>query len=146
MDAGWTVTDAEMLATSELKPETSAIVIDMTPDRETVALFQLWAVSGCTAETWTPMMLHLRSLYWDEPPDKPIEEFKMTFERDPTQGMYVRSIMYVKDDWNRGGGGPSSGTLITSEVWEYLMQAAAKYQSWHERGVTGEAPGESGLL
>ena len=90
MDAGWTVTDAEMLATSELKPETSAIVIDMTPDRETVALFQLWAVSGCTAETWTPMMLHLRSLYWDEPPDKPIEEFKMTFERDPTQGMYVR--------------------------------------------------------
>lgn len=123
MYQGWTATDAELLSAWELEPDTSAIVIDMTPARETVALFQLWAVSGYTDETWTPMMLHLRSLYWDEPPDKPIEEFKMTFVRDAAKGMYVRSIMYVKEDWNRGGSGPSSGTLITDEVWAYFYES-----------------------
>jgi hypothetical protein len=98
-----------------------------------VALFQLSAVSGYTYEVWTPMMLHLRSLFWDEPPDKPIEDFKMLFEQDPTAGEYVRSIMYVKEDWNRGGRGPSSGTLITDTVWKYFIEEAAKYQSWHQR-------------
>lgn len=134
----WTTTDVEMLAAWGLEQETSAIVIDMTPGRDTVALFQLWAVSGYTDETWTPMMLHLRSLFWDDVPDKPVEDFKMAFDRDPTKGLYVRSIMYVKQDWNRGGRGPSSGTLITDGVWEYFIREAAKYQRWHDLGVSGK--------
>lgn len=142
MYEGWTLTDEEMLTTWGLEPEASAIVIDMTPDRETVALFQLWAVSGYRDDTWAPVMLHLRSLFWDDVPDKPIEDFKSAFDRDPAEGLYVRSIMYVKEDWNRGGKGPSSGTLITDGVWRYFIQEAAKYQSWHDLGVNGPASAE----
>lgn len=137
MYEGWTVTDADMLAVWECEPETSALVIDMKPKGQDVSLFQLWAVSGWTDGSWTPLMLHLRTLFWDDPPDKPIEEFKSSFKRDPAQGKYVRTFMYVRGKgWTRGGIGASSRLLITDGLWDYFAEEQDRYRTWHERGAT----------
>jgi hypothetical protein len=91
-DAGWTVTAPEMLATGGWDPMTNAIVIDTAPNRDTVSLFRLLAVSGYTSYGWSPIMLHLHELWWDQKTRKQLDAFKQSFERDLARRRVVRAV------------------------------------------------------
>jgi hypothetical protein len=135
---GWTVGAAEMLRSSEWDPATNAIVIDTAPSRDSVSLFQLLAVSGWRERGWSPVMLHLRELWWDTTTrGKGTDEFKQSFKRGVEHGQYVRSVLYLNASWNWGGNSRSSAALLTENVWDYFVEASSKVSKAYDELADG---------
>jgi hypothetical protein len=52
-DTGWTVSASDLLPAADVDPNTHALVIDTSPSRPTVSLFEVRAIPGYTCATWT---------------------------------------------------------------------------------------------
>jgi hypothetical protein len=102
-----------------------------------VSLFRLLAVSGYTGNGWSPIMLHLHELWWDQKTRKQLDAFKQSFERALDDGSYVRSVLYLNSNWNWGGSSRSSATLVTETAWDHFVKASAKVNNSYDKLLAG---------
>ncbi len=124
-DAGWMITDNDMLVTGGYSPSDHALVVDTAPRRPTVSLFQIKSIAGYTYANWTPIMVTFEQLFVDFELTIPPDTFKQQFKDTKCERCIVRSILYLKGgfnegDWNWGGNSRTTAALLWKEAWEYF--------------------------
>ena len=132
-DAGWTISASEMLQAGDFSVEDHAIVIDTSPRRQTVSLFEIKSISGYSYEAWTPILLTFEQLFADAEDELTIEdgtvltpeEFKSRFRDGSCERHVVRSILYLRGgwgsgDWNWGGNSRTTAALLWEDAWRYF--------------------------
>ncbi|MCJ2022103.1 hypothetical protein MKK84_32670 [Methylobacterium sp. E-065] len=114
----WAVSNSEMLQAGGINPNQS-IVIDTSPRRDTVSLFELKYVLGVTYG-WTPICLILEELFSDRDVGIVPETFKRDFLDGTSNRRKVRSILYLQESWLWGGAGRFAAALLWEDVWDFF--------------------------
>jgi hypothetical protein len=124
----WHMDEAQILTMAGIeKPCEHAIIIDLKPrDTKYVSLYQLKNIWGYPYEEFTPVLLHLKTLYTDKHENRP-EEFKKSFSI-PTDRENVFEFLYLrggigKGTWNWGMVGRVNGVLLWKDAISFFMEA-----------------------
>ena len=110
--------------------ESKAIVIDLKPYATgNLSLYELVNVFGYSSSGWTPMMLHLKTIFVDE---EGHSDQKESFEITEDMQENVFTFAHVMDGWIKNGEligkwtppRPSStnSALLWDDVFEYFIQ------------------------
>ena len=102
-DGGWTVSRGELLDARQVTAENHELVIDTSPSRDTINLYEIRSVSGYSYSNWTPIMICFQSLFTDDDavPAQDggvmgIDEFKQAFNDAGCPRDTVRSVLYLR--------------------------------------------------
>lgn len=114
----WAVSAQEMLTAGGIDGS-RAIVIDTSPARPTVSLFEIKYVLGFTYG-WAPLCLVMEQLFVDEDVGTDPQSFKENFlDRDCTR-VTVRTILYLQDNGNWGGNSRTTAALLWPDAWDHF--------------------------
>ncbi len=132
-DTTWKVTASDLIGSLGHDPDKHALVVDTSPSRPTLNLFQIESIAGYSYAAWTPIMITFKALFADEEhdigdnPDLPasLNDFKQRFELDASEGSCVRSILYLmggfeSGNWNWGGNSRTTAALLWKDAWDYF--------------------------
>ncbi len=128
---GWHAAEADLLTYVPGANSHSAIVIDLKPRQAAnVSLYRLRDVWGFSYDWWTPLALHLETLFVDFAADDP-SAFKREFTIQRTEGERVGEFLYLQGGthggtWNWGMVGRVNGALLWRDAFEYLAGELGK--------------------
>jgi hypothetical protein len=137
-DVGWTVSAADMLIAGGFSVDDHVIVVDTSPNRPTVSLFEITSVSGFSYGEWTPIVLSFEQLFSDAEAGLTAKDgttlttdmFKARFRDGGCERCVVRSILYLRGgyasgDWNWGGNSRTTAALLWKDAWEFFTSLPA---------------------
>lgn len=129
----WHLPETELLKlVVEEKPSDHAILIDLKPNAKgNVSIYQLKDIWGFSYSEWTPIALHLETLFVDEEIENP-DSFKNTFEAPNLKDREnVYEFLYLRGGtkggtWNWGMVGRVNGALLWPDALKYFIDELRK--------------------
>ena len=136
LDQGWHVSANELIeihSSGTATPDTMRLVSDINPNISNsiflVELLDIYAYTwgyGTDKAVWTPFMLRLRQILYEEYDDEIIEKEKIFQEvPEPTDSAEYVEFLYLQGDnnsWKFGPSGRTNAALIGGEAREYFRQ------------------------
>ncbi len=122
----WSMKEAEMLRLLECDSEECAIVIDLKPKVDNnVSLYQLRDVWGYSYKAWTPILLHLETLFVDREANNPAQ-FKKRFSDEQCEREHIYEFLYLNggygsSSWSWGRIGSVNGALLLPDALKYFL-------------------------
>jgi hypothetical protein len=134
VECGWSVTAADLLKehSEEFSADNFALVIDFHPSATNrIGLVEIEAIHVYTYGNengvfWSPIMLELRDVYYDEDFDEPLtagrkEEILSRFDLSPTREKIVE-FLYLQGGWNWGRNGSTNAAFIKDDARKYFQK------------------------
>ncbi len=109
---------------------TYTLVIDATPDREdSISLFQVKQLFGCSYQEWTPLCLRLGPILDDKVSDpekvkQALTVSKSYLKENIIEFLYIRKGFGAGEQggtWNWGRVGIVNGALLYEDAWVYFV-------------------------
>jgi hypothetical protein len=134
VECGWSVTANDLLQEhgSEYSHDGYALVIDFHPEaKDRIGLVEIEAIHVYTYGSsdgayWSPMMLELRDVYYDEDFDQPItpEQKQEILERCELSSTRKKIIefLYLQGNWNWGRNGSTNAAFIFDDARKYFQR------------------------
>lgn len=128
---GWSVTADDLLKEhgEGLSGNEYALVIDFDPEsQERIGLVEIEAIHIYTngydgTASWSPMMLELRDVYYDEddfdPDKKPEFLQRVPVSQDRKK---IMEFLYLQGSWNWGRNGSTNAAFIFDDARKYFQQ------------------------
>jgi len=133
-DRGWSVTADELLKEhgEGFSSGDYALVIDFHPSSKSrIGLVEIEAIhvytyGGSTGASWSPMMLELRDVYYNEDLDQPLtpsrkQDILARLELSPTRQKVIE-FLYL-NGWNCGRNGNTNAAFIHDAARRYFQHA-----------------------
>ena len=134
-NTGWLLTAEEMISDQGNDPSEHALVVDTSPNRDTLNLFQIKSIAGYSYREWTPILITFETLFADAvldlglEPDAPVSpsDFKQRFSDKKCNRDRVRSILYLRGGfgnggWNWGGNSRTTAALLWDDAWDFFTR------------------------
>jgi len=127
---GWHANGADIVAALHGSTPDQEVVIDLKPRQKgNLSLYRLRSVWGFTYEWWTPLALHLETIFVDQEVEDP-QSAKARFSDHGTTRDQVGEFLYVQGGfvggtWNWGMVGRVNGALLWSDALHYLVPRLA---------------------
>lgn len=111
----------------------SALIIDLTPKRKPLSLYEVLDVWGHSGSGWTPALVHLSGLFVDEPPDG-IDRNNFVI-RDNERKEPVYTFWYfdgsvadgqIVGKWSPPGPSPTNSAVLWPDVLAYFFESIEK--------------------
>ena len=133
VECGWSVTAADLLKEhgEEFSSDNYALVIDFHPSATNrIGLVEIEAIHVYTYGNindvfWSPIMLELRDVYYDEDFDEPLtadrkREILSRLVLTPTRQKIVE-FLYLQGGWNWGRNGSTNAAFIRDDARRYFQ-------------------------
>ena len=114
-----------------VEQDNQTLIIDLKPNNRYLSLYEVLNVWGYSASGWTPILLHLRSLFIDE--NRGLYNDK-DFIRTPEEvDEPIFSMLYLngtikggqlEGKWTTPGPGATNSVLLWPDVFKYFWQQA----------------------
>lgn len=134
VECGWSVTAADLLKehSEEFSSDNYALVIDFHPGATNrIGLVEIEAIHVYTygnenGAFWSPIMLELRDVYYDEDFDEPLTagrkvEIFARLDISPTRKKIVE-FLYLQGGWNWGRNGSTNAAFIHDDARKYFQR------------------------
>lgn len=110
----------------------SALIIDLTPNRPELNLFEVLDVWGFSSHGWSPILLHLSGLFVDVDPEE-VNDRKFTI-KDSDRSEPIYEFMYLRGSVSKGKLKgpwtlpmvPLNGALLWPESLSYFIESIKK--------------------
>ena len=134
VESGWSVTADDLLREhgDEFNSQDFALVIDFHPSAQhRIGLVEIEAIRVFTygdkdGASWSPMMLELREVYYDEDFDEPLTQARKDELLSRCSLSTIRrtivEFLYLQGGWNWGRNGSTNAAFIHDEAREYFQE------------------------
>jgi hypothetical protein len=135
VECGWSVTADDLLEEhgEGFSSSDYALVIDFHPSAQNlIGLVEIDAIhvytyGGGSGASWSPIMLELRDVYYDEDFDEPLtpnrkQDILARFELSPTRKKIIEFLYLQGGVWNWGKNGGTNAAFIHDDARRYFQR------------------------